>query len=244
MSPDKAGVFKKDNLDFYLKELAKEYKKLAGKTIPAEIILIGGAAIVENYGFRDMTTDVDAVITAASAMKDAINRVGDRFDLPSGWLNADFQKTDSYSDKLFQYSVFYRTFNQVLNVRFVTGEYLVAMKLKAFRQYKNDLSDIIGILAEHESRGDCISAERIDIAVTELYGSWNDFPDGSRDFITKALAAGNYKKIYDLVKKNERDAKQLLVDFQADYPGVLKSENTDDVLRSLRARQKRDDQKR
>lgn len=55
-------TFNKDNLDMILKELAKEYKKLGGKAMPAEIILIGGAAIIENYVFRDMTTDVDAVI--------------------------------------------------------------------------------------------------------------------------------------------------------------------------------------
>ncbi len=97
MSTENSTVFKKDNLDFYLKELAKEYKKLVGKKMPAEIILIGGAAIVESYGFRDMTTDVDAIITASSAMKDAINLTGDRFNLPNGWLNMDFQKTAAYS---------------------------------------------------------------------------------------------------------------------------------------------------
>ena len=41
-------TFNKDNLDMIFKELAKEYKKLGGKAVPAEIILIGGAAIIEN----------------------------------------------------------------------------------------------------------------------------------------------------------------------------------------------------
>ena len=35
--------FTKENLDQYLKELAKEFRKLNGKTIPADIVLIGGA---------------------------------------------------------------------------------------------------------------------------------------------------------------------------------------------------------
>ena len=39
-------TFTNENLGFYLNELAKEYKKLVGKNMPAEIILIGGAAIV------------------------------------------------------------------------------------------------------------------------------------------------------------------------------------------------------
>lgn len=34
--------FTRDNLDFYLKELAKEFKKLGGKYMPAELILVGG----------------------------------------------------------------------------------------------------------------------------------------------------------------------------------------------------------
>lgn len=68
--------------------------------MPTEIMLVGGAAILTNYGFRDMTTDIDAVIHAASSMKGAINRVGDKFHLPNGWLNTDFMRTGSYSPKL------------------------------------------------------------------------------------------------------------------------------------------------
>lgn len=65
-------IFTKENLDTYLKELAKAFRKINGKSMPAEIVLVGGAAILTNYGFRDMTTDIDAVIHAASSMKDAI----------------------------------------------------------------------------------------------------------------------------------------------------------------------------
>lgn len=42
MSSD-GSVFTSDNLDEYLKEVAKEYRKMGGKFVPAEIILIGGA---------------------------------------------------------------------------------------------------------------------------------------------------------------------------------------------------------
>ena len=63
MSSENKNFFTRENLDTYLKELAKEFRKLNGKDMPAEIILIGGAAILANYGFRDMTTDVDAIIT-------------------------------------------------------------------------------------------------------------------------------------------------------------------------------------
>lgn len=81
----------------YLSELSKEYKRLGGRRMPVEIILIGGAAIIESYGFQEMTTNIDALLPSVSIMKDAINRVGDRFGLPNGWLNADFTHTASYS---------------------------------------------------------------------------------------------------------------------------------------------------
>ena len=34
--------FTKENLDQYLKELAKEFRKRNGKSMPAEVVLIGG----------------------------------------------------------------------------------------------------------------------------------------------------------------------------------------------------------
>ena len=66
-------TFTKENLDQYLKELAKEFRKRNGKSVPAEIILIEGASVLINYGFREMTNDMDAIINAASSMKDSIS---------------------------------------------------------------------------------------------------------------------------------------------------------------------------
>ena len=97
-------AFTKGNLDDYLRMLAKEFRKRNGKVMPAEIILIGGASVLINYGFREKTYDFDAIIRASSAMKDAINYVGDENQLQEGWLNSDFTKTNSYSPKLVQYS--------------------------------------------------------------------------------------------------------------------------------------------
>ncbi len=236
MSSENNKTFNKSNLDRFLNELSKAYKKLGGKNMPAEIILIGGAAIIENYGFRDMTTDIDAVIRAASVMNEAIVQVGDKFELPAGWLNNDFMQTTSYSRKLTDYSVFYKTFNQVLDVRTINSEYLIAMKLRSGRQYKNDLSDIIGILAEHEKRVDSITYERIDKAVVNLYGSWNEISVDSVKFIKDALADGDYEQIYMRIRKSEQDAKETLVEFQEQYPDTLKEENVESVLKSLKSK--------
>ena len=233
MSPDS---FTKENLDTYLKELAKEFRKLVGKSMPAEIVLVGGAAILTNYGFRDMTTDIDAVIHAAASMKDAINHVGDRFNLPSGWLNTDFTHTGSFSPKLDEFSVYYKTFYGVLSVRTIAAEYLIAMKLRSGRKYKNDLSDVIGILAEHEKRGAPITLEAIEAAVVDLYGGWEDFPEDSKPFIEAALKNGDYENVYLSVKNSELESRDILIGFEKEYPQVAKESNVDDILKSLKAK--------
>ena len=78
--------FTKENLNACLSALAKEFRRRNGTAMPAEIILIGGASVLVNYGFRNVTYDVDAVIYASSAMKEAANHVGDILGLPNGWL--------------------------------------------------------------------------------------------------------------------------------------------------------------
>lgn len=236
MSSESVNYFTKENLDNYLKALGREYRRLNGKGMPAEIILIGGAAILANYGFRDMTADVDAVIHAVSSMKDAINNVGDQFHLPNGWLNADFMSTGSYSPKLEEYSVRYRQFSNVLNVRTVSAEYLIAMKLRSGRKYKKDLSDVIGILYEHEKRGAPLTMADIDRAVCNLYGGWAVIPADSVSFIQNAIKNGNYEEIYQAISEEENHARELLVQFEADYPKVANTENAATILETLRQR--------
>ncbi len=231
MSSDSEKVFTKENLDLYLRELAKEFRRLNGKSMPAEIILIGGAAIVANYGFRNMTADIDAVIRASSAMKDAINRVGDKYGLPNGWLNGDFMQTSSYSPRLDEFSEYYKTFSNIVTVRTIRAEYLVAMKLCAGRQYKNDLSDILGILAEHEKKGIPIAFADVDRAVNELYGGWEVIPEESQTFIRSAMEQGGYEYLYASVRGAEVRTKDALISFERKYPGALNEGNIDDVIK-------------
>lgn len=220
MSTDKP--FTKENLDTYLKELAKVFRKLNGTKMPAEIILIGGAAILANYGFRDVTYDIDAIILASAAMKDAINQVGDSMGLPHGWLNADFQKTTSFSKKLLEVSVYYKTYSNILTIRTVASEYLVAMKLMSGRQYKNDMSDVAGILWEHQKADKPISYEAIDKAVTELYSSWSEIPERSVALLKAAFDSGAYEMLYRDSLESERNAKETVINFNKENPGALK----------------------
>ena len=226
--------FRKEDLDLYLKELAKEFRKRNGKTIPAEITLIGGASILINYGFREMTYDMDAIMDAASSIREAITIVGDRYSLPHGWINDDFMKTDSYTPRIVQYSRYYRTYSNIMTVRTVTGEYLVAMKLRSGRQYKFDLSDIIGILWEQEKNGDPLSLEKIKKAVEDLYGSYDVLSENMRHFVEKAVMDGKYKETYARVRRAEAENKENLLEYQDEKPGVINGDNVNDIIAALR----------
>jgi len=223
----------KENLNTYLKELAKQFRKLNGKAMPAEITLIGGASILINYGFRDSTYDVDALIHASSAIKDAINYVTDTLGLPNGWLNEDFKNTKSYTPRLVHYSKYYRTFSNVLTVRTITGEYLVAMKLMAYRQYKHDISDIVGILREQQNSGDPLTLERIDKAVKDLYDNWDNLPENAKNMIESILVNEDMDALYEAYANEEAAAKDALITFEDKYPDVLKEDNLADILNHL-----------
>lgn len=242
MSSESLKELQKDNIDFYLKEVSKEYRKLVGKSMPAELILIGGASVLINYGFRAMTTDIDAVIHAASSMEDAVNRVGDRYHLPSGWLNSDFTRTESFSPRLFEVSKYYRTFSNVVEIRTIDAEYLIAMKLRSGRTYKNDFSDILGILNEQNQRGEPVSYDQIRDAVCFLYGSWEELPVQSQEFCREIMENGNFAQQYFQVRENEKNNKELLLDFEDHYPDTLTEENLDSILENLK--ESKDNQKK
>ena len=145
--------FNKDELDNIFVDIAKELKKkLKGKNFSYELIVVGGASILLNYSFRMSTIDIDCLDVNDALMNEIVNKVGDKYDLPNGWINTDFTRTNSYTPKLVQHSCFYKSYsNGTLVVRTIKDEYLVAMKMVAARKYKHDYSDIFGIIKENKS---------------------------------------------------------------------------------------------
>lgn len=57
------------------------------------------------------------------------------------------------STKLVEHSHYYKTFSNILQVRVVRGEFLLATKLVAGRTYKHDLTDIVEIMIKEEREG-------------------------------------------------------------------------------------------
>lgn len=197
----------KQSLDDYLNRLATYYKKLTGKGAEAELILIGGGAIMVNYSFRQKSTDIDALMYADSTIIQASRRVADEYGLDPYWLNDDLKKTESFTPKLYQYSEYYRTFQHTLKVRTVKREYLIAMKLVSARPYKNDLSDVIGILSESLQAADPVSFVEVDKAMNNLYGGWQKVHPHVVELFKEIIQSDNgydiqYKKRLEL--ENQR----------------------------------------
>lgn len=165
MSPE----LSKTNLDAYLLALAKEYRKLDRKR-PVEVIIVGGASILLNYSFRQMTMDLDCFSSNMETLTRAARNVAQQQGLPHDWVNSDFLQTTSFSSTLRSVSKPYRTLNNgMFEVRTVTAEYLIAMKLAAFRPYKHDRSDIVGILLAEKQNGNNLTEKDILSAFSFLY---------------------------------------------------------------------------
>ena len=121
-----------------------------------------------------------------------------------------------------------------MSVRTIRAEYLIAMKLRSGRLYKNDRSDIAGILAEHEKRGEPISLNRIDQAIINLYGGWEQIPESSQIFLREIIGRGKYQDEYGIVRQEEVNNKKMLIEFEDQYPGVTNSENVDSIIGNLK----------
>ena len=187
---------KREDMDHFLYEVAKAYKKLNRSNPNAEIILVGGAAVSIKYDFRSTTTDIDAIIRAGSTMKEVIRKVAQDNGLPDDWLNQDFKNTQSYSPKLKACSKFHKTFCQCLTIRIIEDEYLIAMKLMSARQYKQDMSDIIGIIKEMQEKGKEINFQKIDEAVKFLYEDWSKIKPEIQDWLKDIFNHEDLEKLY------------------------------------------------
>ena len=216
-----------------IRRFAKEYRKTLGKA-RAEIIIVGGGSIMLNYKFRDSTQDFDVILQAASGIKDVIARFADENNLPSGWMNSDFVKTASYSDALTEVSCHYCWLNNsTLEIRTVSGVYLIAMKMIAHRDYRNDISDAIGILIEETEAGNHFSYDDIETAYKKLY---HEVPDAKtqeqfRDLCAKSIE--ELKTLYDSQKAAESLVEEHLISYIED--GVeIDTKNVTDVAARIR----------
>jgi hypothetical protein len=130
-------------------------------------------------------------------------------------------------------SVHYKTFSNILTIRIITAEYLLAMKLMSGRQYKNDLSDIVGILWEHQKKNNPLSKKSVEGAILSLYGKTASLPEMSAQLLDYLFNLENYEALYLQIRDSEVETRQLLLEFNSKYPDQIKSGNIDDIISSL-----------
>lgn len=222
----------KIKLDNYFNELAKIYKRKS-HGYNFEFILVGGASILVNYNFRDVTNDIDAYYLPSSDINDAIKKVSIKFNLNPNWINDDFKETKSYSDKIAEFSTFYKSYKGIIEVRTIKDEYLVAMKLMSGRIYKNDISDIVGIISYSNKNNNIITFERIDKAVKDLYGSWKDIDEKLIITLKEILSSKKLDKLYSDTINEEINSRQQLVEFNKKYDNAINEANIVDILNML-----------
>ena len=111
------------------------------------------------------------------------------------------------------------------------------MKLKAFRKYKHDISDIVGIMREHERMGKPLTFEQIDTAVKNLYDGWENMPENAYALIESILSESDMDELYKTYVQEESAAKDVLISFDEKYPKVVQNGNLDAILSQLLQRQ-------
>ena len=75
--------------------------------------------------------------------------------------------------------------------------------------------------------------ERIQTAVTELYGAWDALPETSRAFIDNVMVNGRFTELFAQVQRGEQETKALLTEFTKDYPDVLQQSNVNAIAGNL-----------
>ena len=231
--PSKEKITRANAMDI-IRRFAKEYRKALGKS-PCEIIIVGGGSIMLNYKFRDATQDLDVILRAASGIKDLIVRFADENNLPRDWMNTDFIKTASYSDALMEVSRHYCWLNnQTLEIRTVSGIYLIAMKMIAHRDYRNDISDAIGIMIEEAENGHSITYE-------EMEGTYHKLPESLvqsqfRELCSKST--DELKALFNYQRASESIVGDQLITYIED--GVpVNTKNVTDVAARIREKMNR-----
>lgn len=227
------GKITRDNAYDILKQFANKYRKELGK-VPGEIIIVGGGSIMLNYKFRDATQDFDVILKTVSGVNDVIKKFADEQGLPRDWMNSDFMKTASYSSVLSEISKLRFSLNNgTLEIRTVTGVYLIAMKIRAHIDYRNDISDSIGVLIEERENGNDISFDDIKNAFYKLYNE--NMPDELQARMKEIceMTMDDLKNLYNTQNNSENEIGGKIVTYIDDGANINRR-NVDDVIAKIK----------
>ena len=99
------------------------------------------------------------------------------------------------------------------------------MKLCSARTYKHDLSDIVGILKEHQELQKPISFEMVDTAMINLYGNWDKVETTIKEVFIKLLNDENLEDTYYKITAREQDSRIVLHKAMEKYSDKINDNN-------------------
>lgn len=201
----------KIELEKYLLQLSEILKN---ENTKYEIVIVGGGAILLNHSFRNQTQDVDIIGVQDGIFQKAIDNIAIKYNLDKEWMNYDFMKTSSYSKVLKKENILYKNYNNSLIVKTISDDIIVTMKLKAYREYRTDRSDIIEIINENPK----ITYQQIVNDCVKLYGDVNAISKEAWDFLDKVLL----KKIdfYENMQ-SELEANKKIIKWTSDFDSIM-----------------------
>lgn len=179
------SLINKENFDAIFQKLATTYETLGGNE-KISIYLVGGTAIVLNFTYRQSTLDVDALFNTNNVLAKAIEIIGKEFHLTDDWLNSDFVKTPSYSNKIVQKASIYKKYGKYILIYCLETKYLLAMKIKSSRPEGGDIDDIIKMIYETRLNNIGLTYDEVINAYKELY---NDFTNTYGSTLNRAKEA-------------------------------------------------------
>ena len=230
-----SNFFTKENIEIYLKDFANEYELLSKDKVPLKIILIGGAYVVLNYNFRTSTNDLDFSNLNNDVIESAIKKTAKKHGLFENWLNNDFRKMAPNPDKLEEISRPYKQISDLVSLHTTNPEYIIALKLKALRSEKHDLSDITGILMENRENGQEIEKKDIEKAINFLYDENNTISEKAKKLLDSIYIKNNFKHDYLYFKRKEEAVRNTYKKIKKDNKISTALLEHNDILRKASA---------
>ena len=81
-----------------------------------------------------------------------------------------------------------------------------------------------------------MTLEEIRLAVCNLYDSWDNLPQDSRELIIEIMKEEQLELLYVKYRDTEIAVKESLIDFENKYPNVTNEGNINDIISSLKKR--------
>lgn len=145
-----------EEIEKYLRELNDE---LCAVNVKGEICLYGGAVLYLAFKARPATKDVDAIFEPVREIRRAANKIGEKYDLPVGWLNLGVKMFVVQHEREILLDL------PCLKVFVPEADYLLAMKVLAARADTSDLEDIEFLLEKLQLK----TVDRVLETVADFY---------------------------------------------------------------------------